>query len=111
MSPPAAVPPAHAATNRYRLIRHDNGDWSLRYDGVERCRWNATWPPAAIKQITALAVHAETRRPIVWLRLKFACRSVVYLPVAAPARDIRPRGSTGTGPRRPRPRPAPPSPA
>lgn len=99
------MPPPHAAVTRYRLLRHDSGEWSLRHDGVERCRWNATWPPAAILRIVALAIQAETRRPIVWRRMAFAGRPVVYLPVAAPVRGIRACRSAGTGPRRPRPGP------
>ncbi len=105
MSPPAAAPPAHATVARYRLVRHDGGEWSLRRDGAERCRWNAAWPPAAILRIAALAVHAETRRPVVWRRMTFAGRPDVHLLVAASAREVRPRRSAWTGPRRPRPGP------
>ena len=105
MSRAAAVPPAYAVHTRYRLVRRDNGDWSLRRDGVERCLWNAAWPAAAILRIAALAVLAETRGPVVWRRMAFAGRPVVYVLTAAPARDARAHRSARTGPRRVRPGP------
>lgn len=97
MSRPAAGPPLQPRLTRYRLIRYDSGDWSLRRNGVECCQWNAAWPPAAILRIATLAVQAETRRPIVWRRIAFTGRPIVYLSVTAPARRLRPR----------RPRPGP----
>ncbi len=106
MSRAAAMPPGRGAVTRYRLIQHSNGEWSLRCDGVERCRWNAAWPPAAILRITALAIRAETRRHVMWRRMAFAGRPVVYLLIAAPAQDSRACRSTRTGPRRPRPGPS-----